>query len=238
MSNIVPFDFDFDEVLAVAVELPGVKIEREEFLQNNFSSRFDSEMVTRIVQTSPIRAGVNESVLHEIARECIDYEQMKVSALSFATGCGGLVGIPADLAQYLAHVLRISQKLAYIYGYPEIFSVEGSMDERTQKIILLFIGVMYGVSGANKVIAEISKSLAGKVGKDILRAALTKTAWYPLLQQVCKQVGIQVTKDALSKTTTKVFPVIGGLFSVGFSYYCFGKGAECLHKTLRENPVR
>lgn len=28
MSNIVPFDFDFDEVLAVAVELPGVKIER------------------------------------------------------------------------------------------------------------------------------------------------------------------------------------------------------------------
>lgn len=135
MSNIVPFDFN--EVLAVAVEFPGVKIEREEFLRNNFSSRFDSEMVTRIVQTSPIRAGVNESVLHEIARDCIDYEQMKVSALSFATGCGGLVGIPADLAQYLAHVLRISQKLAYIYGYPEIFSIEGSIDEKTQKIILV-----------------------------------------------------------------------------------------------------
>lgn len=236
MSNVVPFDFN--EVLAVAAEFPGVKIEREEFLQNNFSSRFDSEMVTQIVQTSPIRAGVNESVLDEIARECIDYEQMKVSALSFATGCGGFVGIPADLAQYLAHVLRISQKLAYIYGYPEIFSIEESMDEKTQKLILLFIGVMYGVSGANKVIAEISKSLGGKVGKDILRAALTKTAWYPLLQQVCKQVGIKVTKDALSKTTTKVFPVIGGVFSAGFSYYCFGKEAERLHKALRENPVR
>lgn len=236
MSNIVPFDFD--EVLALAAEFPGVKIEREEFLQNNFSSRFDSEMVTQIVQTSPIRAGVNESVLHEIARECIDYEKMKVSALSFATGCGGLVGIPADLAQYLAHVLRISQKLAYIYGYPEIFSIEGSMDEKTQKIILLFIGIMYGVSVANKVIAEISKSLGGKVGKDIFRAALTKTAWYPLLQQVCKQVGIKVTKDALSKTTTKVFPVMGGVVSAGISYYYFGKEAERLHKTLRENPVR
>ena len=236
MSNVVPFDFN--EVLAVAAEFPGVKIEREEFLQNNFSSRFDSEMVARIVQTSPIKAEVNESVLHEIARECIDYEQMKVSALSFATGCGGLVGIPADLAQYLAHVLRISQKLAYIYGYPEIFSIEESMDEKTQKIILLFIGVMYGVSGANKVIAEISKSLAGKVGKDILRAALTKTAWYPLLQQVCKQVGFKVTKDALSKIPAKSGPMIGGVVSAGFSYYCFGKGAECLHKTLRENPVR
>lgn len=236
MSNIVPFDFD--EVLAVAVELPGVKIEREEFLQNNFSSRFDSEMVTRIVQTSPIRAGVNESVLHEIARECIDYEQMKVSALSFVTGSGGFVGIAPDFAQYLAHVLRISQKLAYIYGYPEILSIEGSMDEKAQKIILLFIGVMYGVSNANKVIAEISKLLADKVGKDILRAALTKTAWYPLLKQICKQVGIKVTKDTLSKTTTKAIPGIAGVVSAGFSYYCFGKGAERLHKTLRKNPVR
>ena len=190
------------------------------------------------MQTSPIRAGVNESVLYEIARECINYEKKKVSALSFATGSGGFVGIPADLAQYMAHVLRISQKLAYIYGYPEIRSIEGSMDEKTQKIILLFIGVMYGVSGANKVIAEISKSLAGKVGKDILRAALTKTAWYPLLQRVCKQVGIKVTKDALSKIPAKSAPWIGGVVSAGFSYYCFGKGAERLHKTLRENPVR
>lgn len=236
MSNIVPFDFD--KVLALAVELPGVKIEREEFLQKYFSSRFDREIVARIVQTSPIRAGVNESVLYEIARECINYEKKKVSALSFATGSGGFVGITADLAQYMAHVLRISQKLAYIYGYPEIRSIEGSMDEKTQKIILLFIGVMYGVSGANKVIAEISKSLAGKVGKDILRAALTKTAWYPLLKQCCKQVGIKVTKDALSKIPTKVVPGIGGVVSAGFSYYCFGKGAERLHETLRKNPVR
>ena len=236
MSNIVPFDFD--KVLALAVELPGVKIEREEFLQKYFSSRFDREIVARIVQTSPIRAGVNESVLYEIARECINYEKKKVSALSFATGSGGFVGIPADLAQYMAHVLRISQKLAYIYGYPEIRSIEGSMDEKTQKIILLFIGVMYGVSGENKVIAEISKSLAGKVGKDILRAALTKTAWYPLLKQCCKQVGIKVTKDALSKIPTKVVPGIGGVVSAGFSYYCFGKGAERLHETLRKNPVR
>lgn len=236
MSNIVPFDFD--KVLALAVELPGVKIEREEFLQKYFSSRFDREIVARIVQTSPIRAGVNESVLYEIARECINYEKKKVSALSFATGSGGFVGIPADLAQYMAHVLRISQKLAYIYGYPEIRSIEGSMDEKTQKIILLFIGVMYGVSGANKVIAEISKSLAGKVGKDILRAALTKTAWYPLLKQCCKQLGIKVTKDALSKIPTKVVPGIGGVVSAGFSYYCFGKGAERLHETLRKNPVR
>lgn len=34
MSNIVPFDFN--KVLAGAAEFPGVKIEREEFLQKIF----------------------------------------------------------------------------------------------------------------------------------------------------------------------------------------------------------
>lgn len=236
MSNIVPFDFN--EVLAVAVKAPMVKIDRAEFLKKNFSREVEPKIVDKIVQTSPIKAGVSEHILKKIARECIKYETYQVSTLSLGTGFGGVFGITADFAQYLVHVLRISQKVAYIYGYPEIFSIEGSMDEKTQKIILLFIGVMYRVSGANKVIAEISKLLGGKVGKDILRAALTKTAWYPLLQQVCKQVGIKVTKDALSKTTTKVFPVMGGVVSAGFSYYCFGKGAERLHKTLRKNPVR
>ena len=42
MSNIVPFDFD--KVLALAVELPGVKIEREEFLQKYFSRKLQEQV--------------------------------------------------------------------------------------------------------------------------------------------------------------------------------------------------
>ena len=236
MSNIVPFDFD--EVLAVAVKAPMIKIDRAEFLKNNFSREVEPKMVDKIVQTSPIKAGVSEHILKKIASECIKNETYNVSALSFGTGFGGLIGIPADLAQYLVHVLRISQKLAYIYGYPSMISIDGGMDDATKNIILLFIGMMYGVKGTEKVIANLSVTLAEQIAKNISREALTKTAWYPLLKEICKQVGIKVTKDTLGKAATKVFQVIGGVVSAGFSYYCFGKGAERLHKTLRENPVR
>lgn len=236
MSNIVPFDFD--EVLAVAVKAPMIKIDRAEFLKNNFSREVEPKMVDKIVQTSPIKAGVSEHILKKIASECIKNETYNVSALSFGTGFGGLIGIPADLAQYLVHVLRISQKLAYIYGYPSMISIDGGMDDATKNIILLFIGMMYGVKGTEKVIANLSVTLAEQIAKNISREALTKTAWYPLLKEICKQVGIKVTKDTLGKAATKVFPVIGGVVSAGFSYYCFVKGAERLHKTLRENPVR
>lgn len=236
MSNVVPFDFN--EILAVAVKAPMVKIDRAEFLKNNFSREVEPKMVDKIVQTSPIKAGVSEHILKKIARECIKNETYNVSALSFGTGFGGLMGIPADLAQYLAHVLRISQKLAYIYGYPSMISIDGDMDGATKNIILLFIGMMYGVKGTDEVIAKLSVTLAEQIAKNISRKALTKTAWYPLLKQICKQVGIKVTKDTLGKAAGKSIPVLASIVSATLSYICFEKNAERLHKTLRENPVR
>lgn len=150
MSNIVPFDFN--EVLAVAVKAPMVKIDRAEFLKKNFSREVEPKMVDKIVQTSPIKAGVSEHILKKIARECIKYETYQVSTLSLGTGFGGVFGITADFAQYLVHVLRISQKLAYIYGYPSIISIDGGMDDATKNIILLFIGMMYGVKKLTKLL--------------------------------------------------------------------------------------
>lgn len=236
MSNIVPLDFD--KVLAVAVKAPMVKIDRAEFLKNNFSREVEPKMVDKIVQTSPIKAGVSEHILKKIARECIKNETYNVSALSFGTGFGGLIGIPADLAQYLVHVLRISQKLAYIYGYPSMISIDGGMDDATKNIILLFIGMMYGVKGTEKIIANLSVTLAEQIAKNISREALTKTAWYPLLKEICKQVGIKVTKDTLGKAAVKSIPVLASIVSATLSYICFEKNAERLHETLRENPVR
>ena len=236
MSNIVPLDFD--KVLAVAVKAPMVKIDRAEFLKNNFSREVEPKMVDKIVQTSPIKAGVSEHILKKIARECIKNETYNVSALSFGTGFGGLIGIPADLAQYLVHVLRISQKLAYIYGYPSMISIDGGMDDATKNIILLFIGMMYGVKGTEKVIANLSVTLAEQIAKNISREALTKTAWYPLLKEICKQVGIKVTKDTLGKAALKSIPVLASIVSATLSYICFEKNAKRLHKTLIENPVR
>lgn len=236
MSNIVPLDFD--KVLAVAVKAPMVKIDRAEFLKNNFSREVEPKMVDKIVQTSPIKAGVSEHILKKIARECIKNETYNVSALSFGTGFGGLIGIPADLSQYLVHVLRISQKLAYIYGYPSMISIDGGMDDATKNIILLFIGMMYGVKGTEKVIANLSVTLAEQIAKNISREALTKTAWYPLLKEICKQVGIKVTKDTLGKAAVKSIPVLASIVSATLSYICFEKNAERLHETLRENPVR
>ena len=119
-----------------------------------------------------------------------------------------------------------------------MISIDGDMDDATKNIILLFIGMMYGVKRTDEVIAKLSVTLAEQIAKNISRKALTKTAWYPLLKQICKQVGIKVTKDTLGKAAGKSIPVLASIVSATLSYICFEKNAERLHKTLRENPVR
>ena len=68
-----------------------------------------------------------------------NYETTKVSTLSFVAGLPGgiaMVGtIPADLTQYLGHIFRIVQKLAYLYGWEAFYSEEGYMDDGTANIL-------------------------------------------------------------------------------------------------------
>ena len=56
----------------------------------------------------------------DAASTSVTHETRNVTMISTAAGIpGGLTTIgtiPADVAQYMGHMLRIAQKLAYIYG--------------------------------------------------------------------------------------------------------------------------
>lgn len=51
--------------------------------------------------------------------------------------------VPADMVQNFAHMIRVAQKLAYLYSWPDLFSSDGDeMDDATKGVLTLFIGVM------------------------------------------------------------------------------------------------
>lgn len=53
--------------------------------------------------------------------------------------------VPADLVQYFGFILRILQKLAYLYGFPDFELKSDSIDDATLNQVLVFTGVMFGV---------------------------------------------------------------------------------------------
>lgn len=93
---------------------------------------------------------VDEKILDEIAKECIKSHTLQVTTLSTALGMPGgfaiLGSIPGDLAQYYYHVFVLSQKLAYIYGYPDFQEIAEQAQKQVFKRLpryALTKGILY-----------------------------------------------------------------------------------------------
>lgn len=97
-----------------------------------------------------------------------------------------IAAIPADIIQYYGYTLRATQKLLYLYGFPEIESDEDGLklDSATVNEIILCLGVMDGVAGANNAVKAMAHALANGVQKQLMKKALTKGTIYLIVKTI------------------------------------------------------
>ena len=145
------------KVLTTAMQLPGVKVNRDSFLKKELVIYCSDIQLAEILAKGTIGV-IPIEILDKIASECISYHVKLVTASSTALGIPGgftmLGTIPGDLAQYYYHVFVLAQKLSYIYGYPDLCDENGNFTEDAAEMLTIFVGVMGGVAAANKVISE------------------------------------------------------------------------------------
>lgn len=227
---------NFELILKESASLPLVRIDRESFLKTALSPYYDRDIVERAIEYNPAYAGITATEIRSIAKDCINYETNKVTALSVAAGIPGgiaMVGtVPADLVQYFGHILRITQKLIYLYGWQELFDENGQMDDGTANLLTLFVGVMFGVNGATNAIFKISESAAQKAAKSLAQKALTKGVVYPIVKKVATALGVKITKDVFAKGVSKIIPIIGGVASGTVTYLTYKPMAKELMNHL------
>lgn len=229
-------------IIRRAASLRAVKIDRDVFLRTELKKRCPNADIERALETTLAEAGVPAEVIDEIARSAVDFETKKCAALSFLSGIPGgaalAATVPADLAQYFAHVMRIEQKLAYVYGWQTFLNEDDEVDDETVMQLVVLMGVMMGVGSAASSISKFAMNVAqAGVVKTIQRQALTKTTFYPIMKSVLRIIGVNLTKQTFAKTVGKVVPVIGGAVSGGLTYASFKPGAEHLRQYLRALPV-
>lgn len=226
----------FELALTKAITLPGVKINREKFLQKEFRKICTQEQLEKIIRYNPSAAGISENVITKIANSCIKYETRKVSAISVATGLPGgaamIATIPADMAQYVGHMLRIIQKLVFLYGWEDFLVDFNEIDDETKNMLILLIGVMFGVSQAGTIIGKVCKGAAGVAAKKIAQKSLTKTIYYPIVKKIATAIGAKMTKEVFAKGVSKIIPVLGGAVSGGVTYVTFKPMSHKLKKYL------
>lgn len=222
---------NIEKIFTAACELPYCRIDREEFLAKELKGKIGKAQLGNALENGTVNAGVSIEILDRIAQGSISLETSKVTALSTVAGIPGglaMIGtVPADLAQFYAHVFRIAQKLAYIYGSKEI-----AFDDSTQSVLMIYLGVMFSVNAANAAIVKLAAANAAKIGARVASKPLTKYAVYNIAKKVLAWVGVKLTKDLTGKTIAKVIPVVGGVLSGGLSIATYLPMAKKLQKEL------
>lgn len=206
----------FTAVMVAASKMPGVRINRETYLAKALGRYCSDEQIRVAIAETPAAAGISLDILGKAADDSIKWETGKVTTLSAAAGVPGgwavSATIPADITQYFAHVVRIAQKLAYLYSWPDLFDGE-EPDDATMGILTIFIGVMFGASAANVGLAKVAEQLSKQALKKLPQMALTKGAIYPIVKTVAGYLGVRMTKQVFAGGVAKILPVLGGVAS-------------------------
>ena len=230
------------EFLKKVVRVPGVRINRDDFLRQELRERgVPEEVIRRVIDTNPAFAGISLAELDRLAEQVISYETNKSAAISFAAGIPGgfamLGTIPADLTQYYVHAFRIVQKLAYLYGWCELLSAKEEVDDETIGIIAIFIGVMLDVEEAAMSLSSFASSaVMDTVIMQVAKQFLMKTSWYRAVKKTLQIIGVNLTKKAFTQGFSKVLPVIGGVVSSGLTFLSLESQSSRLKEHLRELP--
>lgn len=239
-------EIDIEDFIIIGLQTPGIKVNRNDFLQKELTKNYPQEVINAAITHNPAYAKIPSEEIDKIADEVIKFERNCVSGISAALGTPGgvtmVATIPADLAQYYGYMLRAAQKLMYLYGFPEIDTTEKGhkFDSETMNLLIICLGVMYGVQGTNTALKAMATALGKGVEKKLMRTALTKGTIYPIVKNVSKWFGINMTKQVFSGFFKKAIPVVGGIIGGGITYLsfkpCCDKLKASLQDTLLSNP--
>lgn len=239
MADIVQTDkndFSLEKVLAAAIKVPGVKINRARFLKKELIKYCSEEQIAEAIKNNPAKAGISKDIINKVSRQVINYETTKVTSLSVVASLpGGVAAVgaaTADIVSYFAFILRTVQELAYLYGFKQFDLNDDEVDSETMNFILIFMGVMFSVQGAAQALHKVADIVAKQVAKKLAQKALTKGAVYPIIKKVAAKIGVHMTKQIFADSVASFVPVVGGVLSGGLTYAMFKPCCMKLRKNL------
>lgn len=228
----------FSKLADAIMKMPGLRIDRSEYLKRELAPIASPEVIERAIQTSPWDAGIKQEDLDKIANAALKYHVLVAAGISFFDGLPGgwwlVATVPADISQFYFNAVQLAQKLVYIYGWPDLNTYVETDDYRT--VIGIFLGVMMGSAVAAGAISQLADALSKGIAERLPRIALTRYAFYNATKQVLRWVGVAVTKEGFADAVAKIVPVLGGVFSGGLTAFMMRQMGCRLIKYLKSNP--
>lgn len=104
-------------------------------------------------------------------------------------------------------------------------------------MLTIFIGVMFGVQAANKIINQLAIAAAFRANKVIALKPLTKGIIYPIVKRIALAITGNMIKRIFASGVSKIIPVVGAVTSGGLTFVTFKPIALRLKKHLETLPI-
>ncbi len=232
--------FTWNHVLAAVLDLPGVKVDRVAFLRKELRPYCSASKLDMLEGVRPYTI-VNDRIIDTVAKKCINRHTTLATTASTIAGLpGGLAmaaTIPGDITQYYYHVVILSQKLAYLYGFPDFCNEDGELSDMASDLLTIFMGSMMGVKVADQGISELAKGMARQAVGRLPRVAISRATIVPIAQSIARVAGVKFTKEGFARGLGKFIPIAGGLFSGSLTLFTFRPGAHRLQKRLKAQKM-
>lgn len=230
----------WERVFELAINTPGVKINREKFLQKELNGKVPQSVINDAIQNGTIAAGISKDLASKLAKNVINSKCVLTTTISFTTGLpGGFVGLlggsSVDIVQYFGNFFNLAQKLMYIYGYKDISELDSSQTD----IMIAMLGAASGIEGAQIFIAKQLPKLAEKIAAKTISKQASKNLIKNITNKVLATIGKKgvsmFTKEELAKIIGKGVPIVGGIISGTLTHVSFKPMAKQLNKSLKEH---
>lgn len=236
----------FEMFMSNVANIPGARIDREEYLKKTFKQDFAAEL-DDIVISGPINAGIPLDEISKIADKAITHETIMASGTSVLVGLpGGLAmlgTVPADAMQSLVHAFIVLQKLMYLYGWEnDVIDNCGDMDDETKTMIIIYFGSMFGVKAAKEAFAKLVavntvKAAKGAISKVVISSVMKGGIWRSIIIKTIKALGLKTTIKYGAKIGTKLVPVVSGVVSGLFTMATFIPMMKRLKKQIETGKI-
>lgn len=127
--------------------------------------------------------------------------------------------------------------MIYLYGWNDLSLNANEISEETKNLLTLFLGVMFGVSGATKAVNHVAAQIAKQIAKKLPQNALTKGTIYPIVKKIATLLGVKMSKQIFSRGIAKSVPVIGAVISGGLTFATYKPMSEKLRAYLASGDL-
>lgn len=228
----------FKEIVAQAARMPGVTVSRSSYLTTVVGAKYKGEKLRLAIEATPARAGIELSKIDRMARKSIAKESRRTTLISAAVGIPGgaaaAATVPADLVQFWMHILRMLQKLSYLYGWRDLVYLDGNEpDEPKRAALVLFLAMMAGIPEADHALRKLAVLRVAGASEQNLRDALMHEPYTSIVKSSATALSQRTAARLTGQVAGKAMPIAGAIISSRITNASFNDMANRLHKQLK-----